>query len=150
MELADLEKNVHYTFSIIPLAYWITVIVDGYFESDLKFVFLGAGIFITAWQIFTRRIFYENFGERFVFTHPNGWDEIDIIKNEFLTWEINALYTIYAATTFYFMITGTKNEIIWGLLCLESIGILYYIFSIGRLAKIVLNKSKRKLLLYRR
>jgi len=133
------------------MAYWTVVIDSENFALNLKFLFLGIGIFLTAVQLFFGKILHERFGKEVVFSLQNP-DRIDFIRNDLLSIILVFVYLVYASTTFYFMWVGAKSEIIWLLISLDLIGILYIVLSIVPVLKeLILNRNKdHRFLLYRR
>ena len=133
------------------MAYW-TVVIDGEnFALNLKFLFLGIGILLTAAQLFFGKILYERFGKEVVLSSQNP-DEVDFIRNDLLSTILVSVFLVYASITFYFMWVGAKSEIIWLLISLDLIGILYLSFSVGSVLKKLAQRQFKNynLLFYRR
>jgi len=151
MVLEDLEGKQFYIFTFIPMSYWIVLIDNENFALNLKFFLLGVGIFLTAFQLFYRKVAEEIFGKTVVLTEQT-LDKIDLIKQNPLTFIFAAISLVYTIVTFYFMWTGAKSDVIWLLISLDLIGILYFSFSVGSvLKKLAQRKFKNyNLLLYRR
>jgi hypothetical protein len=116
--------------TVIPVLYWISRINSSEITLNLEFILFFIGIPLIAIQLYYENIFETLFNKKEVETERPK--QVLFLKQHKAAFISSIVFWIYGLSTFYFMYTGPKSEVVWTLISAYLIGILIILFNVWR------------------
>jgi hypothetical protein len=126
MVLEDLKNKANWVNTLVPIAYWISLVGSNGFSSfltsfNLNFIMLFIGVILTPIQFYIQDLLW---GEKKI-TIKQFPSIVPYLKqNKFIVFSGIAILA-YGFVTFIFMCIGVKNVGVWTLIIFYLIGNLY-------------------------
>ena len=130
MVLEDLRNKSNWVNTLVPVAYWISIIKTENFSFSFNFIMLFIGIVLAAIQFFIQDflegLYKKLFGKKEI-TIKQFTLVVQPIKQNIFIIFFGIAILVYGFVTFILMCMGEKNEIVWTLIAFYLIGNLYNI-----------------------